>query len=641
MRDMSIQEILDRLNTIDEDPFIEAKLDRRKVGKETRKTVSAFSNTEGGWVLMGVQTEGSGREKRYIGVGVEDPDKIQSEFASMCASQLNIPLRPKMISEEVDGAVLVAGFVQEATASDKPIYVESMGLPKGAFIRSGSTDQHCTEEEIARFYQERAHYAFDASALSDAQFDDLDTNLISQYRASLTANRPNFDVDAYSDLEMLRQDKLVVEDDRGIMRPTRAAILLFAKSQAFRRYFPAMRVDYIRMQGNEWVDDPLHRFETIDIEEPILKALPRAYGAILDDLPKANIFVEGELKRREVPKIPSQALREVLVNALMHRSYTQHAAIQIRRYPSRIEVHNRGHSLVPQEDLGEAPPLQRNPSIAAVLYKMGRAETRGSGIQTIRKTMRRAGLEPPLIHSDRRKDIFTITLFLHHFLDEEVHTWLSAFKEMELSSLEVRALVHARETGRVSNRTLRDLTGEEMHTASKCLTKLRDHQLLKQEGGGSTTYYEPTERLLSPYDYDDSQQHLSFSGGSETTENGGFEEKNGGSEEKNGGSDDQTGGFEEKNGGFDDQTGGGEELPPELMERVRTLKGRHNLIEAILEICAIRFFSPHELSSILDRSSKHIVHAYLTPLVKQGRMKRLHPGTPSHPQQAYRTMEES
>ena len=647
LKDLTACEILERLNTIDEDPYIEAKLDRKKVGKETRKTVSAFANTDGGWVIMGVEAQDVDGCRRYVAVGVEDPDKIQSEFASTCASQLNVPLRPHLISEVVDGVVLVAGYVAEASSSDKPVYVSSMGLPNGAYIRSGPTDQRCTDDEIARFFQERERHTFDASIIPDASLSDLDTRLIKSYREALATRRPNLNLDDYSDADLLKSIRAAVEDERGVVRPTRAGMLLFAKPLSLRRFFPAMRIDYILLNGNEWVDNPTERFKTIDIEEPILNALPRAYAAVLADLPKSNVLVEGELRRQEVPKVPAQALREVLVNALMHRSYRQHAAIQIRRFPNRVEVINRGHSLVPEEDLGDAPPLQRNPNIASVLYEMELAETKGSGIKTVRTTMRDAGLEPPVIHSDRQRDLFSITLFLHHFLDEEAHEWLAQFKHLELSPLEVRALVHARETSQVSNRALRDLTGEDILTASKCLTKLRDRGLLEQQGASASTYYEPTASLLEPAE----QPILPFVETAENrtndvAENGGLEDENGGLEDENGGLEDENGGLEDENGGLEDESGElNLNLPSELLERLDVLgaKPRQAVTrQLILDICEDRFVTPSQLASLLKRTSvRALTHSFLTPLVNEGQLERLHPTTPSHPDQAYRTVEAS
>ena len=641
LKDFSVRDILERLNAIDEDPYIEAKLDRRQVGKETRKTISAFANTNGGWIIMGVEAQEVDGRRQYVAVGVEDPDKIQSEFATKCASELSVPLRPHLISEQIDGAVVVAGYVGSASVNDKPVFITSMGLPKGAFIRSGPSDQRCTEEEIARFFQEREQHAFDASLISDARMSELDSKLISDYRDALTARRTNLDLDECSDADLLMSIRAAAQDDDGVVRPTRAGMLLFAKPLSLRRYFPAMRIDYIRLQSNEWVDNPTERFETLDIEEPILKALPKAYAAVLDDLPKSNLLVEGELRRQEVPKIPAQALREVLVNALMHRSYRQHAAIQIRRFPNRIEVLNRGHSLVPEEDLGDSPPLQRNPNIASVLYDMELAETKGSGIKTIRKTMRGAGLEPPVIESDRQRDLFSITLFLHHFLDEGAHTWLAHFKHLELSPLEVRALVHARETGRVTNRALRDLTGEDILTASKCLTKLRDRRLLEQQGASVHTYYEPTGYLLEPTEH----LHMLLLLNSEVADkSGGLRHESGGLRHESGGLRHESGGLRHESGGLRHESGGLKtQWPNGLIDRLQALgpkPRKATTILLILEICEGRFVTPSQLASLLGRHSvRALTYSFLTPLVEAGRLQRLHPDTPSHPQQAYRTLE--
>src|SRR5690606_31321483 len=112
-----------------------------------------------------------------------------------------------------------------------------------------------------------------------------------------------------------------------------------------RRLYPMIRLDYIRVPGTEWVEDPEMRFETIDMRDPIIRLIRRGEAAILDDLPRQFHLPAGELQRRDVPRIPDRVIREAVVNALMHRSYRRQGPTQIIRYSNRIEIRNPGHSL--------------------------------------------------------------------------------------------------------------------------------------------------------------------------------------------------------------------------------------------------------------------------------------------------------
>ena len=83
-----------------------------------------------------------------------------------------------------------------------------------------------------------------------------------------------------------------------------AGLVLFGKAMALRRLFPALRVDYVRVVGTQWVDDPEARFQSVDIRQPLMLALPKAEAAIVDDLPKGFRLPEGELQSQQAPLLP-------------------------------------------------------------------------------------------------------------------------------------------------------------------------------------------------------------------------------------------------------------------------------------------------------------------------------------------------
>ena len=145
------QDLLSELNASDESPRIEAKR-AREIGKSIMETVIAFANEPGlggGYLLLGVESKVDAKgDTQYWAAGVPDPDKAQKDLASQCASMLNMALRPEMAVERVDGKTVVAVFVPEADASQKPVYLLATGLPKGAFRRVGSTDQRCVDDDL-------------------------------------------------------------------------------------------------------------------------------------------------------------------------------------------------------------------------------------------------------------------------------------------------------------------------------------------------------------------------------------------------------------------------------------------------------------------------------------------------------------
>ena len=108
-----------------------------------------------------------------------------------------------------------------------------------------------------------------------------------------------------------------------------------------------------------------------------------------------------------------KVIRQALANAVMHRCYQEHSPVQIIRYSSRIEIFNPGYSLKDMASPGTPGSRLLNPVIAAVLHELNWAETKGSGIRTMRRMAGGAGLPLPEFASDRQKNEFKVTLFLH------------------------------------------------------------------------------------------------------------------------------------------------------------------------------------------------------------------------------------
>lgn len=152
--------------------------------------------------------------------------------------------------------------------------------------------------------------------------------------------------------------------------------------------------------------------------------------------------------------------------------------------------------------MGEPGSKTRNPFISAIFHETNLAETKGSGIRTMRLLMDRASMMPPTFESDHSNNQFTIRLLLHHFLNEEDILWLSLFDEYELNDNQKRDLIFMREVGAIDNAASRQLNGIDTTTASQNLRTMREKEIVNQKGKGRYTYYVPNEAFalwkLSP-----------------------------------------------------------------------------------------------------------------------------------------------
>ncbi|MCC5865206.1 MAG: putative DNA binding domain-containing protein [Wenzhouxiangella sp.] len=631
---MTALELLERLNLLDENERIEAKA-ASEIGKSLMESVCAFANEPGlggGWLLLGVAREELALFPSYEVQGLEQPDKLSADLASQAASVFNRPLRLDIQTDAIDDSPVIVVFVPEAAPQDKPIYFKKQGLPRGAFRRIGSTDQHCTEDDLIALYQNRQQESFDAALVADATMDDVSPDAVADYRKSRSEANPDAEELRWSDQELLQALGGIRQNEQGQWQPTVAGLLLFGKPVALRRSFPMTRVDYIRVPGREWVPDPERRFDSIELRDPLFRLIRRVQAAILDDLPKAFGLAEGELQRKDSPVVPQRAIREAVVNALMHRSYRSHAPVQIIRYSNRLEIRNPGFSLKSPEHLDEPGSLPRNPKLAAALYDTRFAETKGSGVRVMREMCEQAGLAPPLFESDRGREQFVVRLFFHHFLGPADLVWLGRFKDLQLSDAEARALVVAREVGAMDNATWRDINKVDTLAASQGLKKLRDAGLLHQQGRGSATWYQPSEKMLGAGAGLSSDPGLLSSNPQGLSRDLGALSRDPDSLDK-----------AETERKTQARQALLAELPGELGARIGALGRRSppdTVRDVVLDLLRQRAWRLEELGQLLQRNPEYVRQKYLQPLLESAQISMTRPDVPNDPEQAYRAVDE-
>jgi ATP-dependent DNA helicase RecG len=630
-----------RLQERDETVEIEAKASR-ELGDSLLETVSAFANEpgrNGGHLLCGVSPDASAPGgPGYAVTGVPDPDKLQRDLATQCATAFNVTIRP-LIEVAVDPATghrIVVAYIPEAAATDKPVYLRSRGLPRGAFRRIGGADIVCTEDDLHALFQLRGTRSYDETVVDGSVWGDLDPHAFQVYRRLRTELNPAAVELAYDDLA-LAQALFAVDRKGGEWVPTVAGLLLFGAGPALRRYFPMHRIDYLRIDGKEWVKDPDERYQGVEVREALLTAIPRLVSLIFDDIPKAMSLPEGQLGRREIPLLPVKAIREAVVNAVMHRNYRPRQPVQILRYSNRLEVRNAGASLKPDDQLGEPGSVLRNEKIAAVLHETPFAETKGSGIKVIRDTMAESGLLPPFFESDRMHDQFVATFLFHHFLSEEDVQWLAQFKDLHLSDEDVRALMFLREAGALNNAAYRMLNRVDTLLASSRLRALRDANLLEPKGKGSATYYLPGPRFQAAVTTPPPITTHTAAGRREDTALPAQQTSL--PAQQTSLPAQQATPPDEPELPPDELQALRSALPEALREDLNRLGERAtpaNLEAVILRLCAWRPLTKEQLAGLTRRNPRHLRQSVLRRLIGSGQLEYLYPDTPTHQQQAYR-----
>lgn len=227
---LTVDEIIEKLRSADESVEIEAKR-AEEMGHSILETVSAFCNEPwrgGGYILCGVALNPTVLFLGYQIVGVPHPDKLQRDLATQCRDMFNSPVRPQITVERREGRNVVVVYIPEAQPHEKPIYIKSQGLPQGAYRRIGSTNQHCTDEDIALLYQYRDHKTFDETVIPDTTLDDFDTQAIAEYRRARAEVMPSATELSYSDEDLLYALAATAKS-QGRTCATIAGLMLFGR----------------------------------------------------------------------------------------------------------------------------------------------------------------------------------------------------------------------------------------------------------------------------------------------------------------------------------------------------------------------------------------------------------------------------
>ena len=655
------KELFAELNSFDENKRIEAK-SASAVGKSMMETVCAFANEPGlcgGYLLLGAKRTGIAEDGRpvYEPENIENTDKIQSDFVAMCNSMFNVRIRPIINVEEYLGKTVIVVKIEELPESQKPAYFAKRGLPEGAFRRIGPSDEKCSEEDMYLFYQSADTY--DSCIVDDADLDDIDENALNFYRKLRKEVNPDAEELTLNDVDLLRALGAIKKNKQGGYDLTYTGLLVFGKQMSLRRLVPSFRVDYIRISGNQWLADGDNRFEqTIDMRGPLILMVNKACSAVMDDLPKGFELKKDSMQASTPAILPNKVLREAIVNSYIHRSNRVNQPIQIIRYSNRIEIHNPGYSLKPQDDWGEPGSMLRNPRISEIFHDTNLAETKGTGIGAMRRLMKEAGLMPPTFESNHEANKFTARLLLHHFLSKENMEWLAQYASFDLTNEQKLALVFVREVGAIDNATYRQLDSSITHARARLeIHKLCDLGFLEKKGQGRNTYYIRTSKVVSlgerlrpdgerllPQDERLPPQHGTLGekippqhgtlGEKIPPQHGTLGKKIPPQGEK----------IPPQHGTFEIESQPKSrnellrELPKGLQERVAQLgkwASREKVSQLLVDLCAFKPYSYEELALIIQRAAKPMKDKYIKPLRLANKLFYWIPEMINHPLQKY------
>lgn len=353
-------------------------------------TLSSFSNQdEGGIIVFGLDE----REEFAI-KGVYDAQDLQKKITEQC-KQMEPPVRALFTICEIHGKIIVSAEIPGADISERPVFYKGVGRMKGSYVRVGESDEPMSEYEVYSYEAFRKRIRDDIRTIEHSTMQLIDENRMKTYLEAVKNERRNL-ADNVS-----QEDILELMGITSNSVPTLAGLMTFSKYP--QTYFPQLCITAVALPGTEMgtVGDDGERF--IDNK--------RITGAIPDMLDEAVEFVRKNSRtktiidetghRNDKAEYPIKAVREAVLNALVHRDYsihTENVPIRIEMYRDRMEITNSGglYGKISIDALGKVRPETRNAALANMLELLKITENRYSGIPTMRTEFLNADLPAPI-----------------------------------------------------------------------------------------------------------------------------------------------------------------------------------------------------------------------------------------------------
>lgn len=385
-----------------EKQHIEIKKAAKGTPERLYDTLSSFSNQIGGGIIV----FGVDEKDNYNVCGVYDVQDLQVQVKN-AAEQMEPIVRPFFTVTEYNGVMVACAEITECDSENKPCFYRPAGRIRGSYIRVGEADVPMTEYEVYSYEVYKRKIRDELRTVERATLDDFNKDILRDYFSKLRLEKP----------QLAKHDESRIMQLQGIIdskQPTVAGLMLFSDyPQAF---FPQMSITAMVVNGTEIGNLGSNNERFLDnkrFEGTIPQMLEDTIAFVRRNIKNAVIIDENG-KRTDRPEYPIIAIREIILNALIHRDYSIHtedSPIRVVIYNDRLVVENPGglYGRLTVNDLGKMPADTRNPFIAGNLEVMINTENRFSGIPTIYEEMKKAKLMPPVFESFRGR--FKVTLY--------------------------------------------------------------------------------------------------------------------------------------------------------------------------------------------------------------------------------------
>lgn len=469
---------IDELLNHGENINVEFKRSKNSLSKDIWETYSAFANTSGGYIVLGVKET---QEHEYEIEGVLDPEKIVDDLYNTAANRDKVS-RNILDNNSVEvicknGKNIVVVCINELPINQKPLYLNKKF--SNAYVRKNSGDYLADDEDLKRFSRNVIDN-IDAELLNNYTLEDLDDETVLLFKEFAHKRKPEarfLEMDNFTFLKEMGVFRVDRQDNRKY-KLTLAGLIFLGTEEAITSRLPHFHLDYLDKRGNveRWRD----RVSSGDLDYANLNVL-KFYRIVRDKI-FSTIEEPFDLDDRAVRKSKSElqiVLREALVNMLMHADYLD------KEFPIRCEVHdlyylftNPGTMKIPKDlfFVGNYSSA-RNDVLMSFFKKIGAAEKEGGGGKEIYSITAKNNFREPELEVTLKKTYLKI--------------WIAVPSETyEKFSDDTKAVLKVIHLNVVSKmKDIEKATGLTNYAVRKAIKDLLDKKLIEISGKGKSTVY--------------------------------------------------------------------------------------------------------------------------------------------------------